>query len=373
MDMTPDPGLHGTSRLLAQWRGLAREAGEPNCFYEPAMLLPALRHLARDRDVRLLEAWKGETLIGILPVSIASRYGRYPVRSTTNWVHRHCFFGAPLVRRGDEEAAWEQFLATLDGSDWAPNFLHLTLMDADGIGAAALRALCRRQKRGLREVHRYQRAMLRSDLSADAYLETNMRGKKRKEIRRLQKRLEEQGNVTNRLLTDPDELDQWCADFLTLEQRGWKGTEGTALACDPTDSMFFRDCIAASFEAGALMFLRLDLDGRPIAMLVNFLAGTGSFSFKMAFDEELARFSPGVLIELDNLRRLLDDVNGPEWMDSCAVPDHPMIDSLWAERRTIVQYRVALKGAGRTLAWRAVDAADAILERRRATGRKSKA
>jgi len=34
------------------------------------------------------------------------------------------------------------------------------------------------------------------------------------------------------------------------------------------------------------------------------------------------------------------------WMDSCAAPDHPMIDSLWAERRTIVQYRIALRGTG---------------------------
>ena len=35
-------------------------------------------------------------------------------------------------------------------------------------------------------------------------------------------------------------------------------------------------------------------------------------------------------------------------MDSCAAPDHPMIDSLWAERRTIVQYRIALHGQGMT-------------------------
>lgn len=87
----------------------------------------------------------------------------------------------------------------------------------------------------------------------------------------------------------------------------------------------------------------------------------------------MARFSPGVLIELDNLRHVLDGPDGPDWMDSCAAPDHPMIDSLWAERRTIVQYRVALKGARRTLAWNAVDAADAIRKRLRATGRKRNA
>ena len=91
--------------------------------------------------------------------------------------------------------------------------------------------------------------------------------------------------------------------------------------------------------------LRLDLNGRPIAMLVNFRHGEGAFSFKIAIDEELGRFSPGVLIEIANLHAVQGDPD-IAWMDSCAAPGHPMIDSLWAERRTIVQYRIALRGAG---------------------------
>src|SRR3546814_9436139 len=94
-------------------------------------------------------------------------------------------------------------------------------------------------------------------------------------------------------------------------------------------------------------------------MLVNFLSGLGCFSFKIAFDETMSRFSPGVLIEIDNLRQVLnrDDL---DWMDSCDAADHPMIDSLWGEHRQIVQYRVALRGVGRSIAWTAADAADRL-------------
>lgn len=371
--MSPDPGLHSAAALQTHWEALCREAAEANCFYAPALLTPALRHLAREGEVRLLEAWEEGTLIGVLPVSIASRYGRYPLRCATNWVHRHCFFGAPLLRKGREEAAWRQFLAMLDDADWAPHFLHLTLIDADGATAAALSALCRRQKRGFREAHRYQRAMLRSDLSADAYWESHMRGKKRKEIRRLQKRLEELGTVESRVLVDSMDLPAWCDDFLALEQSGWKGAEGTALACAPADAAFFRESLTAAMDAGELHFLRMDFDGKPMAMLVNFGAREGSFSFKITFDEAMARFSPGILIELDNLRHMLDRPDAPPWMDSCAAPDHPMIDSLWAERRTIVQYRVALKGARRSFAWSVVEAADGVLEWLCAAGRNRKA
>lgn len=370
MDMTPDPELHGAARLLNQWEALAGHAAEANCFYAPALLLPALRHLAEGEDVRLLEAWQDDALIGLMPVAIAQQHGRYPVRNVTNWNHRHCFFGAPLIRRGQESAAWKQLLAALDGADWAPNFLHLTGFDADGANAAALAAVCTAQGRGLREVHRYDRAMLRSELSADAYWETAVRGKKRKEIRRLQKRLHELGEVTSRLLIDANELPGWCEAFLALERSGWKGAEGTAMAQNPADAAFFRDSLNAAFAAGLLDFLRIDFDGKPMAMLVNFRMGEGSFSFKIAFDEAMARFSPGVLIEIDNLRHVLDG-DGIGWMDSCAAPDHPMIDSLWAERRRIVQYRVALRGTGRNLAWRAISAADNIISRLRASPRES--
>ncbi|HKT77648.1 MAG TPA: GNAT family N-acetyltransferase [Sphingobium sp.] len=349
MDMASHPLAAGARAYApaqrARWIALAQEAAEPNAFYAPDMLCAALDHLAATRTVRLLEAQSGGELIGLLPVVVTSHHGRLPVPCVGNWMHDHCFFGAPLIRRGEEKAAWAGLLAQLDAAPWAPGFLYLQGLDAAGANAAALEALCVEQRRGRREVHRYERAMLRSDLDADSYWQTHVRAKKRKEIRRLQKRLAELGAVGERMLAERDELPGWCADFLALEASGWKGREGTALACRPGDAAFFRAACAAAFDAGRLHFLRIDLDGRPIAMLANFRHGEGAFSFKIAFDEALGRFSPGVLIELMNLHAVQGDA-AIGWMDSCAAADHPMIDSLWAERRTVVQYRIALRGGG---------------------------
>ena len=74
----------------------------------------------------------------------------------------------------------------------------------------------------------------------------------------------------------------------------------------PATEAFFREVVAAAWAAGRLQFLRLDVGGHCIAMLVNFLTPPGSFSFKTVFDEGYARFSPGVLIQLENLN-ILDD------------------------------------------------------------------
>jgi hypothetical protein len=130
---------------------------------------------------------------------------------------------------------------------------------------------------------------------------------------------------------------------MQLEAAGWKGVEGAAFANTAQSTKFFEAIMHGAYDAGVLDFQRIDLDGRAIAMLINFIRPPGSFSFKIAYDETLARFSPGVLIELENLTRVLADPN-LSWMDSCAAADHPMINSLWRERRKIVQVTVPLKG-----------------------------
>nr|WP_232037327.1 GNAT family N-acetyltransferase [Sphingobium amiense] len=328
-----------------RWQQLASAAAEANAFYAPDMLAPALAHLAREGEVHMIEAWSGEQLIGLLPLVLRSRHGRLPLRCVGNWMHPHCFFGAPLLLAGREQEAWALFLDQLDAAPWARGFLHLEGIDAAGPNAAAIEATCVTQRRGWREIHRYERAMLRSDLDAEDYWTAQVRPKKRKELRRLQKRLADMGEVETRLLDDPAALPDWCEAFLALEAAGWKGANGTAMANRPDHANFFRDACAAALDGGRLHMLRMDLDGRAIAMLVNFRHLDGAFSFKIAIDETLGRFSPGVLIEIANLHAVQGNP-AIAWMDSCAAPDHPMIDSLWAERRTIVQYRIALRGRG---------------------------
>ena len=85
--------------------------------------------------------------------------------------------------------------------------------------------------------------------------------------------------------------------------------------------------------------------GFGIAMLANFITPPGAFGFKTAFDERFARFSPGVLLQLENLDLL--DRPQVEWCDSCAAPDHPMIDGLWSGRRPIGRVSIAIGGAAR--------------------------
>lgn len=330
-------------RLAGEWAALVADAAEPNAFAEPWFVAAGLRHLAAGDDVRLLAVRdRGGRLSGVLPLCVRPTYGRLSVRHVENWRHHHDFLGAPLVRAGEEAAFWAAVIDHLDRAPWAAGFLHVTWLAEDGPVRRGLAAAAQAKGRAAPIVHRSVRAMLASALSPQSYYEITVRKKKRKELARLQNRLAEQGEVSARRLADDEPLAPWCDDFLALERAGWKGEAGSALACLPATEAFFRDALAGARVAGRLEMLRLELDGKPIAMLVNFLTPPGSYSFKIAYDEAYARFSPGVLIQLDNLAILGRDEIA--WMDSCAAENHNMIDHLWGERRSIVRVSVPLSG-----------------------------
>lgn len=332
--------------LMDDWSALVPCAAEANAFAEPWFAL-ASTHLVGANAVRLLVVRQGDTLVGLLPLAIAPRYGRLPVTNVQNHLHYHSLLGTPLVRAGSETAFWSAILDTLDAARWARGLLHLCAITENGALHHGLAIAAAARGRRCDIVHRHARALLESDLGPQAYYERTVRKKKRKELHRLEQRLSEQGLVTTRHFGADDDLAAWTNAWLALEASGWKGRTGSALACRPDTTAFFRAALAGAHAAGRLGLLRMDLDGAPIAMLVNFLTPPGSFSFKIAYDEGHARFSPGVLLQIANLDILARADIG--WMDSCAIENHSMIDSLWAERRALVRLSVPLAGPRRRL------------------------
>ena len=66
---------------------------------------------------------------------------------------------------------------------------------------------------------------------------------------------------------------------------------------------------------------------------------------KIAFDDAFAKYSPGALLELENIRAAHAN---PEihWLDSLAAPGHELMTRLWLDRLAIVTMLVAPGGLG---------------------------
>ncbi len=341
--------------LLPSWQKLARNAAEPNVFYEHYLLNPALQYFSTHPELSLFLFWAGvphkSDLLGLMPVGPSRQFGRWPVPFVQNWTHHNSFLGTPLVRIGFENQFWTALFKELDTKNW-PGFFHVRGLTVGGPLDQALRSVCARQQRRCDLVHSEARALLESNLDADSYYAKTVRSKKRKELRRQAKRLAEMGALKFAHHKDDAGLDAWTDDFLKLERRSWKGQEGSALDCSDDTRGFFGDALVEAAAAGQLERHDLRLDGKPLAMLVNFHSAPGSFSFKTAFDDDYSRFSPGVLLQLENLKIL--EQPSIDWMDSCAAEDHPMIDSLWSGRRHIGRFSIELKGLSRTAMFRGV-------------------
>ena len=336
--------------FLAAWERLVGRAAEPNPFFEPWFLVPSLEQWGADNRVTVKAWFHDGRLAGLMPIVRSAKYYGHILTHATGWLHANAFCGVPLVVAGLEEDFWRAMLAHFDRMARRALFLHLPLLPAGGPLDAALERVLAASPRAHYRVAEQQRAFLTGDMGAQAYLEEAMSAKKRKELRRQHNRLAEEGALAFERLEGDEGLAEWTAEFLALEASGWKGEAGSALASAPDTTALFTQALAGAAAAGRLERLALRLDGRAIAMLANFITPPGAYSFKTAFDEDYARFSPGMLLQLENLA-LLERAD-VAWADSCAVEGHPMIERLWRDKRPMVSRNIAIGGPLRRAAFR---------------------
>jgi len=191
----------------------------------------------------------------------------------------------------------------------------------------------------------YTRAVMRRAADAETYLKSTLSSDTRGEARRSEKRLAELGRVEHRVLKPGDDVSRWIGEFLDLEASGWKGKNGSALACTKENHRFAVDVFTRGFELGRLVMVGLDLDGKPAARYSAFTGGAGAFAFKTAYDEGVRRMGPGILAELDMIRAL-HAVPGLQWADSYTAKENSTIGRFWKSRRVVQRVAFGVTGWG---------------------------
>jgi hypothetical protein len=104
--------------------------------------------------------------------------------------------------------------------------------------------------------------------------------------------------------------------------------------------------MAAQNAAEVAVFKQGD---RPIACGILLRHQRRGFFFKIAYDEAVARSSPGVQLTLDITRRLCEDARVDD-VDSTAGADHPMIDHIWRSRIGVSDLVLPVRRGGFSLA-----------------------
>jgi CelD/BcsL family acetyltransferase involved in cellulose biosynthesis len=341
-------GLEAMAAIAPSWESMAAAAIEPNPFYEPWMLLPALELFGKGRGFRLITLWTGDRLDAVLPMERAGGFKGLPLPALGSWRHRHCLLCTPLVRA---EGAAETLAALVDwlrkDGDGA-SLVGLSYIPSDGPFHRALRGT------GVRcqVLDSYARPVLRRARDGEAYINEFISAKDRQELRRRERRLIELGNLRRMALGPGEDVGRWIEDFLRLEGSGWKGKAGTAMACNEANRRFATQVFTAAYLRGRLEMVGIDLDGKPIARSVGFVAGEGAYAFKPAYDEMFAKFSPGIISEVARIRNF-HELPGVRWMDSFTDANNSFMSRLWKDRLTMqtLVFGTGVAGSLAVAAW----------------------
>jgi CelD/BcsL family acetyltransferase involved in cellulose biosynthesis len=186
----------------------------------------------------------------------------------------------------------------------------------------------------------WQRAGLELKGSYEDWLQSNFDQKRRKELKRLRARLSEQGPLESLSLNEADDIKPFCDAFLQLEAQSWKGQRGTAIAMVPGAAKALEAGLRAMHARGRLKFWQINFDGQPIASLFAIIDDGEVGLGKIAYAENVAKYSPGVMIILDATQDMLSSGQYVR-ADSNAIPGHPMIDRIWRDRIECMDVLVA--------------------------------
>lgn len=287
----------------------------------------------------LLTARRGESLVGLLPLQSS----RGVLSSPSNW---HTPEFAPLARdRGTAQALLAAAAAR------ARRRVDLLLLPRAGTAAALAGGLPAGRARVL--IRTVERSPWVSLAGTWEQFEASLPGKRRADLRRRKRRLEEEvGEVECVSHDGTTGLSRLLADGFAVEASGWKGEGGTAVNAEPAARRFYEGAGAWAAEAGLLNLWFLRAGGRPLAFAYCITDAEAHYVLKIGFDPAYSRYAPGMLLTrkmlVDAFRRGLrryeflgqDDAYKLVWTDRIH------------ERERLQVFPHGPLGAGDLLAWR---------------------
>jgi hypothetical protein len=314
---------------------LSNRAMEPNVFFSGRFLAPAMPRL-EDRQVRLAlmrdDNGTRSRMRLLMPFTVDKPGLAVGPSIIRVWANSFAPLGTPLV---DGEEAAETldnlFEALVMRDTRLPTTLVLPDLRLNGLFAQMAKAVALGRNLPVAIANPFQRPMLQSYDDADTYLRRTISASHLREMRRQWRLLEQHGEVAYSLARQPRDIHLRMEEFLALEASGWKGKKRSALVVDRHHAAFAREAVSNLAAVDAVRIHTIDLNGAAIASMIVLMMGGEAYTWKTAYNEDYARFSPGKLLMGELTEWHLDDANIVR-SDSCAIPDHPIMSRFWQER-----------------------------------------
>jgi len=154
---------------------------------------------------------------------------------------------------------------------------------------------------------------------------------RRSDFRRAERRASQFGEVSFEVLSpESRSFDAVFDEAIRVENSGWKNEAGTAIANDRKKESFFRNFFRLANEQGDFRAAFMRIDGRAVAMQLAVEFRQRYWLFKIGYDEEFRRCSPGTLLMLHTLRHAAErKLEAYEFLGNC----EPWIADFWTQQR----------------------------------------
>ncbi len=327
---------------LKSWHELASRSLDPNPFFAPDFLIPYMDNMGHS-GLQLCVIRETESQDWLMAAPMARRKQGLAVPAATSWATEYGPLGIPLLAPDAPAGTVPAFLSLAARSARLP-LIAFPYMPLDSDTAEAIRSAEGWTVHCGQEAYR---AAHDSGEEGERQFAKAYSGKRRKELPRLIRRLSALGEVQFASHSGKDSPHHF-ENFLQLEASGWKGKNGTALLSTHQTAAFAREMVSKRATYNGVRIDSITVSGHPIAMLVLLSEAGRIFSWKIAFDEEYGRYSPGAQITLFAFEQSLSDpsISGG---DSLAIPGHPMIEPLWRGRMRYGTLLCSRSGSGRML------------------------
>jgi CelD/BcsL family acetyltransferase involved in cellulose biosynthesis len=280
-------GLHA---LRPGWDRLVLAADRPSPFLLHDWVTAWWRHFGAGATLAVVTATSDSTLVGVAPMFIRRHHGLLVCRLLGG---HESPLGDLLVARGDDGSIAQALLGRLS---------QLRFHYLDVFGPPAGGALPRLAAFGeLTVLQRVDAPVLRMPDGWEAAYALRIGPKKRNLHRRRLRQLAQLGAVSWTTARTPDEVAGELENAFEIHARRWQGRPDGSTFGPAGSHAFHREAALALAAQDAVRILTLRIDGRPIAFHYWFVLGTTMYVHRLAFDPELARFSPGQVTLLQAL------------------------------------------------------------------------
>lgn len=274
--------------LGESWDALVRAMPRPSPFLLHAWVSEWWRHYAPGRELRVELAWRGDELVGALPLCI-SRHSGLKVAEFLG-THRSALADLLLAEEEQESVAEALAARALDGEQ---DLADLFGLPCDSRLARAL------PDASLRLIERVEAPVLDLSDGWEAVYARKTSSRTRQLHRRRRRQLSDLGRLEVRVVRSPEDVEPALRHAFDLHDLRWAARPDGSEFTTPVGKRFHLAAGRALAAAGVVRLVTLELDGRPIAFHYFFALAGRMYVHRLAFDPQYARYSPGLLNTLD--------------------------------------------------------------------------